>query len=325
VASVLFFAGEAGVASMMSALVKPFKQAGYKVYISAYDKATDVLESNFQGKIEDIDLVVCGHDDSKIDKTGTLLAQLKKIDCPVIGLLDSWKGVDRLWYQNGQMRMMTDLLAVIDESVRDYLIERGAPHGWLVVTGHPGFDRIREIQIEERTKFRQEGRKKLSLEDDRPTLLIFSEPLRLPDGTRPSLLDMGTIYGCTVQEWIETTYGDDFLLLCRMHPIEKKTCPVGWVDAQQVSFEHALFMADKVIGLASTTLAYAVASEVRVDCIDEHIKCWKPEYSDIPSSLWTRLITSGVFQNNPDRLLESERHTLVNSSSLIVAMAEELI
>lgn len=293
-------AREAGVASLMKALITPLECSGYQLFFDVDDAAAKILPAEPCDDLEQIDLVLSGYDDPLIDRTGFFLQSIAAYDIPVLGLLDSWRGVDRFWYASGIQRKLTHRLAVPNEAVKNYLLRRGIPSSCLVVTGHPGIGAIKQLSLRDKAEYRRQGRRKLRLNDDEKAMLLLSEPLRMPNGKRISLLDAISVTGETIEKNLENRYARKYRLICRLHPVELRVLGAAWLDGGSLSFEQALFASDYVVGLASTTMTYAVAADIRVDCLDLELFDWGPEYSDIPISLWRELIEQGVYQNNPE-------------------------
>lgn len=326
--TILFHAREAGVASMMASLLQPLKNCGYNIVYDVADQAANILKyKNVSFVTEDIDLAICGYDSKELDRTGDFLKKLSS-NVPTLGLLDSWKGVDRFWNLNGELRPLTDKLIVPDEVIQKYLIDRGVPHDWPVIGGHPGLEQMQNLSKDVREELKRKSRESYGLNKNDKALLFLSEPLRLPGNKRLSLLDAKVKDTRTVQQWITDTYGHQYCLAARFHPIENQNIPNEWIDANKLQFESALALADLVIGLGSTTLAYAVAYGLDVQCIDKQMAEWKPEYSEIPSEFWDSLVINGIFQNNPERLISDSNlmyNTYAKSTKCILSEIEKLI
>ncbi len=324
VKTVLFHAREAGVASMIAALENPFLDAGFKLLYDVADDAANILKGGTPGTFADADIVICGYDDSCLDRTGDFLTELDGRK-PTLGLLDSWKGVDRFWTSDGRLRQLTNRLIVPDKEVRAYLLARGLPSDWPIVAEHPGLERMRGLLESERARLRKEAFRLLGISEYPPVLLVFSEPFRLPNGNRLSLLDAKVGNGKCVQTWLSDKYAMDYNLAVRFHPIENHDVPLGWLDTGHLDLDLALSLADRVIGLGSTTLAYAVAYGLNVQCLDKHIVDWVPELSDIPSELWRGLVASGIFQNDPERLDTDYTSNIKEGFKRIIEEAEKMI
>jgi len=311
VSSILFHAREAGVATMILALEESLQVQGHELFYDVDDHAAEILNNKRMGTIAEADIVVCGYDTAKRDRTGDFLKSVKN-SLPSLGLLDSWKGVDRFWYPHGELRPLTDRLIVPDENIRNYLISKGMSENWSIATGHPYLEKLRNISILNREKSKMEIRNHFGLKGDEKVMLLMSEPLHIENGKSLSLLSKDMIDGKNFIQWFNKEYGMEYRLAVRQHPLEEKNVPGEWLDVSSIDFDDALALADKVCGLGSTTLAYAVAYGLDVRCLDKEIKDWIPESSDIPSLLWDALIENGVFQNQPDRV----SNMVMNTSKL---------
>lgn len=294
--TVIFHAREAGIAAALVSLLDPFRNAGFKVLLDVSDHAAALFGVTRHDRPADADIVICGYDKPELDRTGSFLRNIAP-HVPSIGLLDSWKGIDRFWSANGAVRTLTSKLAVPDEIARAYLMGRGISGERIVAVGHPALDAVRSLSPETRTIHRNRGRAALGIEADDRVLVLFSEPLPITDGHTGSLLSARTTLGSQLSEAIVERYGRQYSLVCRRHPIEVSAVPVGWVDGNSVSELDALSMADLVLGAGSTMMAYAVAAGCRVICVDDWLEHWVPEWSDIPRGLWEP-IRKGIFQNS---------------------------
>jgi len=301
VSSILFHAREAGVATMILALEEYLQDQGFNLFYDVDEHAADILTNKRHGTIEEVDIIICGYDSAKTDRTGKFLRTVKKT-IPTIGLLDSWKGVDRFWYPNGELRPLTDLLIVPDENIRDYLKNKGMPDKLLIALAHPYIEKLKNTTLSKRKESNSKMRSHFRLKDDEKVMLLLSEPLHSKTGGYISLLTKDVSNGQDIIQWLNNQYGMKYKLAVRLHPLEETTVPAEWLNISSIDFDDALALADKVSGLGSTSLAYAVAYGLDVRCLDKEIKDWIPESSDIPSLLWDGLIDNGVFQNQPDRV-----------------------
>lgn len=294
--TVIFHAREAGAAAALVPLLDPFRKAGFQVLLDVSGHAATLFGETRQDNPAAANIVICGYDKQEIDRTGTFLRGIAP-DVPSIGLLDSWKGIDRFWFANGSIRILTSKLAVPDDLVRTYLIGRGMSGERIVAVGHSALDAIRSVSPETRASHRNQGRTQLGIEVDDPVLVLFSEPLRTADGRTSSLLSARTIMGNQLAEAIAERYGHQYRLVCRRHPIEGSAVPAGWLNGNLISEIDVLSMSDLVLGTGSTMMAYAVAAGCRVSCLDNWLEHWIPEWSDIPRVLWAP-VREGIFQNS---------------------------
>jgi hypothetical protein len=296
VSTVIFHAREAGAATAMVPLLGPFRDAGFQVLLDVADHAAAHFRERRQDSPEAADIVICGYDKPEVDRTGSFLRRIAP-GIPSIGLLDSWKGIDRFWFANGSIRMLTSRLAVPDDLARTYLVGRGMSSQRIVAVGHPALDAIRSVSSETRASHRSQGRAKLGIGVDDLVLVLYSEPLPLAEGDGGSLLSARTTMGNLLNEAIAERYGREYRLVCRRHPIEVSAVPAGWLDGNPLSEMDILSTADLVLGVGSTMLAYAAAVGCQTICLDDWLEHWLPEWSDIPRMLWGA-VREGIFQSS---------------------------
>lgn len=304
----------------MLPLIPAFQAVGYRLLFDLNETAQRIIGVSSSEDFSGADCILCGYDAIEAgDAASRIIPWAKNRSIPTIGLLDSWKGVDRFWYENGSMRPLTDRLAVPDEAVKTWLIGNGVPDSWPVVTGHPGIEEVFYYRDIDRKKRRYEARDQLSLDLSDRVLVFFSEPVLLSNGKRQSLMTLPVADDGikTVDEWICNRYSNEFRLVYRHHPIEENNHYENWLDGNNLTSKQILFCADQVVGLGSTMMAYAVSCGIHTECIDNIVVGWTPEQSRIPTSLWDDLIETGIFQNNPDRI--------VNKSSFPSKLATEKI
>jgi len=323
--TILIHAREAGVASMMKPLIEPLQRSGYSLYFDVSHNAANILPSEPSGAIASADLVICGYDDPLRDRVGPFLERVSAYDIPALGLLDSWKGVDRFWFHDGGRRKLTNRLAVLDAAVRDYLISRNVPKDWPVVTGHPGLEMMRQISPDERYEYRNQGRQLLGVSDSEQSILFLSEPLRLSDGNRLSLLNANSKASVSIGEFLIQQYSKEYRLICRLHPIEVSKIQSPWLNGNNLTFEQALFSSDRVVGLSSTTLAYAVEAGLKVDLLDLDIEEWVPEYSDIPALLWQNLVDNNIFNKSHELSDCSPKSDSTSAVESILILVNDMI
>ncbi len=294
--TVIFHAREAGAAAALAPLLDPFRNAGFQVLLDVSDHAAALFGGTRQDSPTAADIVICGYDKPERDRTGYFLRGVAP-NVPSIGLLDSWKGIDRFWFASGSIRVLPSKLAVPDDLARTYLVDRGMSGERIVVVGHPALDAIRSVPPETRIWHRHQGRAQLGVGVDDPVLVLFSEPLPTADSCTGSLLSAETTMGNRLAEAIAERYGCQYRLVCRRHPIEGSALPFGWLDGNLLSEIEVLSMADLVLGTGSTMMACAVAAGCRAICLDDWLKHWVPEWSDIPRALWGS-VREGIFQNS---------------------------
>jgi hypothetical protein len=92
---------------------------------------------------ENIGLVVCTMSSKYIDMTNcNLIAACNELDIQSIGFFDHWKGFDRLKDTDNRFTYMTSIVGVIDNYVKDGLINEGVSPDRVKVVGHPLLETI---------------------------------------------------------------------------------------------------------------------------------------------------------------------------------------
>jgi hypothetical protein len=322
--TILFHARESGIAIIMKSLIPIFELNDWQLVFDIDGSASEIIKVRDCIPSENIDLIVCGYDDCLRDCTGRLLKNFEG-KCPTLGLLDSWKGVDRFWYPDGVTRPLTERLVVPDVEIKNYLIKRGIPADILIVASHPVIEHFQNLTNKRKEELRYKTKRQLGLSSEKPLLMILSEPLKSKSSPTYSLLKTQVKSGELLPFWIDKQYSEKYQIVVRFHPREEYVVPYKWIDLTALDFESSISIADRVVGLASTTMAFAVAFGLDVYCLDREIKNWYPEKSDIPESLWEKLISDGIFQNDPDRIIKYDRQPIQRGSLKIVNEAKKLI
>ena len=305
-------------------MVDLFKKHGYKMYFDVDDNAAKILPSKPYINPKNVDLILCGYDAPSIDKTGIFLKSIKSFNIPVLAILDSWKGIDRFWYEDGSLRQLTNNIAVSDYLSKNYLIDKGVPSDWPVVTGHPGIDYISECPKKNREKFRINGRLSLGLQKRDKVLMFLSEPINFINGNQSSLLYMNTKANQSIVDWVESNYSQKYKIVVRHHPIEKKKIPANWINGNEISLEEAIFSSDLILGLSSTTIQYAIAAQECVYNLEKIISGWIPEYSNMPKKLWKSLSENNFIENKSNHKINNKIFSK-GSSKKILTLISRLI
>lgn len=68
-----------------------------------------------------------------------LVEACRNLQCPSIGVLDHWKGIDR-FYKDNELRYMPDEICCIDEYCRDAISKLGISNKRIHVVGHPSLE-----------------------------------------------------------------------------------------------------------------------------------------------------------------------------------------
>ena len=320
--TVIFHAREAGAATALINLLDYFRDAGFKVLLDVSGHAANIFGETRHDDYKRADIVICGFDKPGFDRTGSFLRNYVQ-DFPSIGLLDSWKGIDRFWFDNGSLRQLSSVIAVPDNLARTYLMDRGMSGDRVVAIGSPALDAIRSVSTMARVSHAEKARVRLGIGLIDPVLVLFSEPLHKTDGYNESLLLARTHMGNLLTEAVEKRYGNQYRLVCRRHPIEMSTIPSGWFDGNLISEIEILSMANLVLGAGSTMLIYASGIGCPVICLDEWLENWVPEWSDIPQALWGSL-RNCILKNNKESVTEPS-FPQTGSAARVVDLARSLL
>lgn len=309
VPTLLAHAREAGAATVLRALEPRFRQAGWRVVVDLNSTAAAAFGGGDlpAGDLstEGIDLVLCGYDVASRDETGMLLRQARTLGLHSLGILDAWKGVDRFWYGDGRLRPLADAICVPDRILARWMVARGAPSDAIHVVEHPMLAALRATTDDAREAARLTARRHLGLPDaGRPVLMFFSEPLRLPAGGFSSLAECSLKDGSLpLHKWLEREYGESHVLVINPHPVEPVRSLKNWRSSFGLSLHECLFLADQVVGVGSTVLAYSVACGIATRNVHPLI-LWNPHSSNYEPEIWQSLVEARLFDGsggNPTR------------------------
>ncbi len=282
-------ASEVGAAQQISSLQSLLSGDSFIFSTESFEGANKILKTN--GEITEANIVICGFDDISKNRTGTLLNEAKKQNIKSIGILDTWKGIDRFFYENGSVRGLTDAIIVFDKFSKEYLVKKGIPEHIFQI--HSNFfldDILKEYQNQNFTiKKRASILKKLNIDNDKSNLILFSEPILDETLTKASLLDCEIKQeNMIVMDYVNDNFGDKYNILIRKHPIE--IIPgYKFIDASSLSLLEALNVADLVLGLSSTPIFYASQLGIELYNLEDLLKNWSPEKSQIPYDLWQEI------------------------------------
>ncbi len=283
---ILVHSSEAGFSTFIEPILQELQKEGHLVKLELHSKAIDFLSSFKQSQFDFPDLVFTGFDDVNIDLTSKFLQ--KYSGKPAIGFLDSWRGINRFWKENGDLRRLSNLVLVPSSFCLDYLIQRGLPLRKLHTIGHPAMNSIQSIKLRKKDlleSFSLPVNYKVHL----PNLVFFSEPLRLPNGERPSLTQALTKNGSILIDEVFHEFNKDFNLFLKLHPIEKAGTPSGWFNIDNLRLEQALALSDKTLGVASTVMSYSKWACIETHCLSRQLLNWQPSYSDVPIPIWEKI------------------------------------
>jgi len=122
--NLLIHASEAGIATVISCLDFDLISKRFNIFYDLHGVAKRYLSNNNDldlkstGEVPNISIF--GYDKSSIDITSDFLDKLP-VDTYKIGVLDTWKGLERFWYDNEELRVMPDKLLVPLPSIKEFL------------------------------------------------------------------------------------------------------------------------------------------------------------------------------------------------------------
>ena len=133
--NIAFHAAEVGAALQVKAMVNILKKYSYSFSFETEGQAKRVLENKPKKNLDLADIAICGFDNIYKDKASRFIKEVREKGIPSIGILDSWKGIDRFFKDDLTLRDLTDVIILFDTFSKDYLVERGIPDHKLVLTG----------------------------------------------------------------------------------------------------------------------------------------------------------------------------------------------
>ncbi|MGD2118682.1 MAG: hypothetical protein PVG66_09995 [Chromatiales bacterium] len=321
--SILLHAREAGIATLFAELIPVFQQQQWRVCLDFNDAAMRCLPSMVFDRDQYCDVLLCGYDAASQNETGSAIRRAAGLSMLTIGLLDAWKGLQRFWHDDGQLREMPDYLLVPDNYIADWLKSNGLANTGIEVVEHPKIARFRSMTQFQREQRKQAAMMKLPAVSGK-SIIFYSEPVHeniCTGSAYQSLADIKIRHNesFSVLKWIEKMYSRDYQLLFRPHPAENRQVPDGWLDASCLSLEESLFMPDKIIGVGSTMLMYAVAAGLDVVNISDLIR-WQPQQSDYDNEVWLQLVKSGSFGHGQGNASQASTISVVEKIQALMKM-----
>lgn len=316
----LIHAREAGIAMIIKSLLTQIDKTKFKIFFDIDDDAKNILkfEPEFDNKTE-IDVIVYGIDSSKLKRTENFLKKVEKIKVPKIALVDTWKGLDRFWNEQNELRFQIEHVFVTDKCSLNDLINNGIESDKIKLVKNPVLETIKPLDVTAKIN----TKRKLGLHLNVPVLLFLSEPLNYKDiGDYISLFDVEIKNKLSVVDYIQSKY-KNFQFAFRTHPVEKKITPSGWTDLSSNVLEEVLQISDYVVGLSSTPMSYAVQLGLKVESLAYSILNWSPEQNQISDATWKTLFEDGIIQN--ETLLKSQKSTNSIEAMSIEDMIERLL
>lgn len=312
--NLLIHASEAGIATVFSCLNFDSIAKRFNIIYDLHGAA----KKHFSKKIDkliDIDLPVdlpsvsiFGYDKSNIDITSKFLKKISP-DTFKVGVLDTWKGLERFWYDNKELRMMPDKLLVPLPSIKRLLSEKGINSNIIQVYKHPCLENI-HLKSFTNIKYDPPNRVLESpyYSSKRKNLIILSEPL-LVDGFFISLLDAKTRLNNSIAELIKNRFSS-YNIFLRTHPVESFRSSIEFINiTDYISLEESLEFGNEFIGLGSTVISYATLTGKKVYSLDNDLEWWNPKHSQIEPEIWDELknlgLTDSIYRKSPGNQLEN--------------------
>lgn len=269
---ILLHAREAGVATIFKSLLQSLDQNQFEVYFDIADDAAKVINQTKKdfSKIK-FDLVLYGIDDNKKMRTDLFLKNLKQDQAIKVGLLDSWKGLNRFWNEHGSVRGIEDYVIIMNDFIADYLINKGISKEKIILAQNPVTP---TLQLN--------AKQSLGLNTSKSVLLFMSEPIKRESKDTISLLEIKVNQKESIFDFVNNQYGKDYFIMVRYHPIEKQTQKNNsWKDVSDEDLITTLSGADLVIGLTSTPMSYAVEMGKKVLSLDLQLSTWDSDRKSV--------------------------------------------
>ncbi|MDA7441049.1 hypothetical protein N8823_04365 [Candidatus Pseudothioglobus singularis] len=297
--SLLIHASEAGIATVFSCLDFDSISKRFNIFYDLHGVAKKHFSNNIDQDIElkipgDVPNVsIFGYDKSSIDITSNFLKKLK-VGTFKIGVLDTWKGLERFWYENKELRMMPDKLLVPLPSIKKFLSDKGINSEIIQVYKHPCLENIHlKSYINIKYNLQKTVLESPYYSSRRKNLIILSEPL-LVNGVFVSLLDAKTQKNYSIAELIKNRFSS-YNIFLRTHPVESYNGNIEFINiTSSVSLEESLEFGDEFIGLGSTVISYAALTGKKVYSLDNDLEWWTPRHSQIDSEIWDELKSLGL-------------------------------
>lgn len=291
---ILFHAREAGIATVIKALLAQLDKSKYQAYLDIGDDAKNILKAEgfFNSNI-DYDIIIYGVDSAKAKRTEAFLASVEDQKCPKIALLDTCKGLERFRNDQHHLRFQFDHLFIMDTISINDLVNLGIDKNKIKVVINPVFENLKLLGKDRRNKLIS----KFGITRDIPIILLLSEPLSFQNvEDHVSLFNIKLKSHSSIIEYIQSKY-KNYQYTFRAHPAEKIIAPPNWIDLSSYELEEVLHIPDCVVGLSSTPMSYAVQLGIKVESIAYQIPNWNPSQSQLTPSTWRYLYEEGIIQN----------------------------
>ncbi len=279
---ILLHSSEAGMAAQIYAIKNLVKNKSLNLDFSVYDHAKLLIKEPSRSLTKNHELLICGFEKFEKEFTSKLILKASAMKIPSLGILDTWKGIDR-FFKNGKLsRTLTDCLLVPDDICKKYLEKKD--FGKKILVYEDFAKKYYVDKLSKNTNFTTESKKKAKLNEKNKIALILSEPIDTPKGTR-SLIDLiEEKYKKKAEIFFDELIPKSFTRIFRFHP--KEDIKKNFFTKDNLSIYEALSIADLVIGLSSTPLFYAASGGKKIISLESYLTEWVPEQSDIPTEIW---------------------------------------
>ncbi len=279
---VLLHSSEAGMAAQIYAIKNLVKNKSFILDFSIFDDAQLLIKEPSCSLTKNHELFICGFDNLEKDISSKFIAKASSMKVPSLGILDSWKGIDR-FFKNGKLsRKLTDYVLVPDESCKKYLEKRDFEKKILVFEDFA--KKYFVDKLSKNTSFVTESKKKAKLSENNKIALILSEPIITSEGTRSliELIEKQSNY--KAKNFFDELIPNSYTKIFRFHP--KENINKNFYTKNNLTIYEALSIADLVIGLSSTPLFYAASGGKKIISLENYLSEWMPEQSNIPEEIW---------------------------------------
>ena len=303
---VLLHSSEAGMAAQIYAIRNLVKNKSLNLDFSILNDAKLLIKEPFCSLTKNHELFICGFDDLEKDISSKFIAKASSMKVPSVGILDSWKGIDRFFKNEKLSRKLTDYVLVPDDSCKRYLGKKGLERKILVFEDFAKKYFLKKLS--KNTNFVTESKKKAKLSENNKIALILSEPIVTKKGTRSliELIEEQTKY--EAKKFFDELIPNSFTKIFRFHPKEKIN--KNFYTKNNLTIYEALSIADLVIGLSSTPLFYAASGGKKIISLENYLSEWMPEQSNIPAEIWESV--KGKLQHD----FKEENKNLINVDNL---------
>ena len=291
-----FFYTEAGSFQIIKVLKNKFKSKGFLLEFFNNIPSENIIKK----KSDEIWIIFF----DRHDHTDKLLELIQKYKCISFGILDAWKGLDRFWLKNGQIKKLPNFLIVPDKEIKRYLSQNKL-NTQILVAEHPIISYLKQKSNFYIKKKMLSANKKVNLDKNKKNLIFISEPFFNTKTKEFELMIEKRIVKSneSFSNHLKNRFSSEFNLIYKKHPIENDFLPIGWIDGSILTFEETLFFSDLTIGIGSTFLIYSKLCNKLVDNKFE-LENWTPYNSNYNNFIWTHL-DNNLFKTKNNKKFKS--------------------